>query len=156
MTSKKVHGRHGSRWLALQGLYAWVMTGNSLASIEADLVATDFQFNPQTLDIMPKISFDIAYVQELIHEIAARKSTLDDLMAPHLDRAQEELNTIEYAILLIALYELSERPEIPYKVVINEAILLAKQFGAQDSHKFVNGVLDKVAKVARSRELASA
>jgi len=108
------------------------------------------------LDIMPKISFDAAYVRELIHEIAARKSTLDDLMGPHLDRPLDELSTIEYAILLIALYELSERPEIPYKVVINEAILLAKQFGAQDSHKFVNGVLDKAAKLARSRELASA
>lgn len=156
MTSKKVHGRHGSRWLALQGLYAWMVTGNSLASIEADLVATDFQFNPQTVDIMPKISFDAAYVQELIHEIGAKKSTLDDLMAPHLDRPLEELNTIEYVILLIACYELNERHEIPYKVIINEAILLAKQFGAQDSHKFVNGVLDKAAKVVRSRELAIA
>jgi len=156
MTSKKVHGRHGSRWLALQGLYSWLLTGNAISRIESDLVATDFQFNPQTSDIMPKISFDAAYVHELIHEIAARRSTLDELMAPHLDRAVEELNTIEYVILLIACYELTERLEIPYKVIINEAILLAKQFGAQDSHKFVNGVLDKTAKVARTRELTTA
>ncbi len=154
MTSKKVHGRHGSRWLALQGLYAWVVTGNSLARIQDDLVATDFQFNAQTVDIMPKISFDAAYVNELISEIAANKSSLDEMMVPHLDRAIEELNPVEYVILLIACYELSQRIEIPYKVVINEAILLAKQFGAQDSHKFVNGVLDKAAKVARTREVA--
>lgn len=154
MTSKKVHGRHGSRWLALQGLYAWVITGNSLSGIQDDLVATDFQFNAQTVDIMPKISFDAPYVNQLISEIAARKSTLDEMMVPHLDRAIEELNPVEYVILLIACYELSERVEIPYKVVINEAILLAKQFGAQDSHKFVNGVLDKAAKHARSREVA--
>lgn len=154
MTSKKVHGRHGSRWLALQGLYSWVVTGNSLSQIEQDLVASDFQFNPQTLDIMPKISFDAAYVHELIHEIAANKSSLDELMDPHLDREIEDLNPVEYAILLIACYELSQRIEIPYKVIINEAILLAKQFGAQDSHKFINGVLDKAAKEARSREVA--
>lgn len=156
MTNKKVHGRHGSRWLALQGLYAWVLTNNSISSIEQDLVASDFQFNPQTVDIMPKISFDAPYVHELIHGIATRKSTLDDLMRPHLDRPLEDLNPVEYAVLLIAIYELSERPEIPYKVIINEAILLAKQFGAQDSHKFVNGVLDKTAKALRRRELASA
>lgn len=154
MTSKKVHGRHGSRWLALQGLYAWVLTGNSLARIEEDLVAKDFQFNPQTVDIMPKISFDSAYVHELIHEIAARISHLNDLIVPHLDRALADLNPVEYVVLLIAMYELSERHEIPYKVIINEAILLAKQFGAQDSHKFVNGVLDKAAKVVRTREVA--
>ncbi len=83
------------------------------------------------------------------------KSDLDELILPHLDRPIIEVHAIEHAILWIAIYEFQTRIEIPYKVVINEAILLAKQFGAQDSHKFVNGVLDKAAKVIREREFAT-
>lgn len=147
----KVHGRHGARWVAVQGLYAWQLSGLSLSKIEADLLAKPFQlekYHTEKLDI----SFDKAYLHELLFAVQEQYDDLDQLMLPHLDRPINELQPIEHAILWIALYELKDRIEIPYKVIINEAILLAKQFGAQDSHKFVNGVLDEAAKELRARE----
>lgn len=150
--TKKIHGRHGARWVALQGLYAWSLSGGSLNRIEEDLLSNEVSFIENDKELMPKISFDKAYLHELLHAIGSRRAEMDGLMVPYLDRNLEEVNPIEYAILSIAVYELKERVEIPYKVVINEAIILAKQFGAQDSHKFVNGVLDKAAKVIRGRE----
>ncbi len=153
--TKKVHGSHGSRWVALQGLYAVALTGGSLSRIEADLLANTFHSNKDHTDgVSHKISFDKPYLHELLDGIGGRKDELDALMAPYLDREVEEISPIEHSILYIALYELKERIEIPYKVIINEAIILAKQFGAQDSHKFVNGVLDKAAKQVRSREFS--
>ena len=77
---------------------------------------------------------------------------LDGLMKPYLSRQLEELGQVEKAVLRIALFELSKRDDVPYKVAINEAIELAKTFGAEDSHKFVNGVLDKAAPVIRPRK----
>lgn len=154
--TKKIHGRHGARWVALQALYAWELTGTSLARIEEDLITDAFCLDAQETqqESWPKITCDKEYVSELLEGISTRKMELDALIVPHLDRAVEEVNPIEHAILRMALYELQERVEIPYKVIINEAIILAKQFGAQDSHKFVNGVLDKAAKVVRVREVA--
>ncbi len=80
---------------------------------------------------------------------AGALANLDGLMKPYLSRLLEELGQVEKAVLRIALYELSKRSDVPYKVAINEAIELAKSFGAEDSHKFVNGVLDKAAPVIR-------
>lgn len=152
--TKKIHGRHGARWVALQGLYAWSLSGGSLMKIEDDLLNQDSLFAEVDNKDPIKISFDKAYLHELFEAIGTRKEELDKLIAPHLDRSLQDVNPIEHAILRIALYELKERLEIPYKVVINESIILAKQFGAQDSHKFVNGVLDKAAKILRQREFA--
>lgn len=149
----KVHGRHGARWVALQGLYAWQLSGGHLAKIEADLSENHFQLEKHHIEQLD-ISFDKAYLHELLMAVGEQYAELDALMLPHLDRTVEELHPIEHAILWIGLYELKERIEIPYKVVINEAILLAKQFGAQDSHKFINGVLDEAAKVIRAKEQA--
>ncbi len=81
--------------------------------------------------------------------MATNTAYLDGLMKPYLSRLLEELGQVEKAVLRIALYELSKRSDVPYKVAINEAIELAKSFGAEDSHKFVNGVLDKAAPVIR-------
>ena len=147
--SKKIHGRHGSRWVALQGLYAWTLSGVSLAKIEEDLL----EHRPESKE--EAISFDKEYLHELIHEIGLLAGDLDTLIEPHLDRKLEEVQPVEHAILWIGIYELKVRVEIPYRVVLNEAILLAKHFGAQDSHKFINGVLDKAAKVLRPREAVS-
>ncbi len=152
---KKVHGRHGARWAALQGLYAWQLSGVSISKIEHDLIEGTFKETDQAQNEI-KISFDKAYVNELLTQICAQKDELDALALPHLDRPISEVHAIEHAILWIALYELKVRVEIPYKVIINEAILLAKQFGAQDSHKFINGVLDKAAATLREAELAYA
>lgn len=149
-TPHKVHGRHGSRWVALQGLYAWQLSGGSLTKIEEDLQIGDFEFKDQP--VKHDISFDKNYFHELLFNIAAQKSTLDEHIVPHLDRDITDVHPIEHAILWIAIYEFTQCPAIPYKVVINEAIILAKQFGAQDSHKFINGVLDKAAKILRTKE----
>ena len=155
MANSKIFGRHGSRFVALQALYAWTLTGESLSRIEADLLAKEFQKIDENQKPQ-KISFDRDYLHELIHQIPANLQDLDEFMSPYLDRPLEEISPIEHAILRIAIYELKFHPETPYKVVINEAILLAKSFGGQDSHKFVNGVLDKAMKVIRSNELAQA
>lgn len=142
--TKKVYGRHGSRWVALQGLYAWQMTQTPLRSIHTELLSGELDSN---------VAFDREYLYELIEGIEQRHAELDELMTPDLSRALLEVTPIERAILWIALYELKERIEIPYKVIINEAIILAKQFGAQESHKFINGVLDKTAKRLRPAEV---
>lgn len=137
MSSKsKVHGRHGSRWAAVQGLYAWWLANAPIAQIEADLNSQQFQIS--TL----KVSFDKAYLHELLTGITAQVSVLDELIIPHSERPLSEINPVELAILRVALYELKEKKETPYRVIINEAILLAKEFGAVDSHKFINSVLD--------------
>ena len=86
---------------------------------------------------------DITYFRELLSGVATNSAYLDGLMKPYLSRQLEELGQVEKAILRISLYELSKRNDVPYKVAINEGIELAKVFGAEDSHKFVNGVLDK-------------
>jgi len=148
--TKKIFGRHGSRWVALQGLYAWQLTQNQLKSIEVDLLAGELKYDQ--MGYKEKLSLDKAYFHELMVEISESFAVLDQLIVPHLDRALNDVNPIERAILWIALYELKTRIEIPYKVIINEAILLAKQFGAKESHRFVNGVLDKVAKKVRVKE----
>ncbi|AOF16790.1 N utilization substance protein B [Yersinia enterocolitica] len=95
---------------------------------------------------------DIAYFRELLSGVAVNAASLDALMVPVLSRQLEELGQVERAVLRIALFELSKRDDVPYKVAINEAIELAKTFGAADSHKFVNGVLDKVAPTVRKRK----
>lgn len=151
--TKKVHGRHGARWAALQGLYAWQLSSVPIAKIESDLHDGTFQDQSDTISI--KFSFDKEYAHELLTQIAEHKDDLDELIVPHLDRPLVEVHAVEHAILWIAVYELKTRLEIPYKVIINEAILLAKQFGAQDSHKFINGVLDKAAMSLRASEVVS-
>jgi len=146
--TRKINGRHGARWVALQGLYAWALSGMPLSSIEADLMTNELVDAP--------ISFDKEYLHLLFEAIGSQTEEIDALIAPYLDRQIHEVNPIEHAILRIAIYELKDRIEIPYKVIINEAIILAKQFGAQDSHKFINGVLDRAAKRVRARECEAA
>jgi N utilization substance protein B len=95
---------------------------------------------------------DITYFRELLTGVATNAEKLDALMAPYLSRQLEELGQVERAILRLALFELSKRQDVPYKVAINEAIELAKTFGAEDSHKFVNGVLDKAGPHIRTKK----
>ncbi|AML59794.1 Transcription termination protein NusB [Serratia rubidaea] len=95
---------------------------------------------------------DVAYFRELLSGVAMNAGTLDALMTPYLSRQLEDLGQVEKAILRVALFELKMREDVPYKVAINEAIELAKVFGAEDSHKFVNGVLDKAAPHIRKKK----
>lgn len=147
MDSKSVNPRptFGRRKLArryvLQALYGWELSNNDLKDIEAD-----------TLLEHAKDKFDRDYFIILLHEIPKQVAEIDLIMSPYLSRKLEDLGVIELTVLRIAVYELKEKLDIPYKVVINEALELAKTYGSQDSHKFVNGVLDKVAKQIRINE----
>ncbi|MFB6434813.1 MAG: transcription antitermination factor NusB [Candidatus Malihini olakiniferum] len=130
--------RRSARECAVQALYSWQLSKNDIADI-------DLQF----LNEHDNKDVDINYFYELIAGIITQAEKLDALMAPFLSRKPQELGQVERAVLRIALFELSKRQDIPYKVAINEAIELAKVFGGEDSHKFVNGVLDKVALTLR-------
>ena len=139
----KPAARRKARELALQGIYSWQMNGNTIESVELHLATTND---------MSKI--DLVFFQELLRDTAKKVVELDVAIKPYLGRLPEELDPIEKAILRLATLELTQRIDLPYKVVINEAIELAKSFGAEESHKFVNGVLDKAVKTLRRHELS--
>lgn len=142
---KLVAIRRQARHYAVQALYQWQMSGNALNAIEAQF-RTDFDFS----------GTDGEYFHELLHEVPARVPEIDALLAPCMvDRAMSEVGPVELAVLRLAGYELLARIDVPYKVVINEAVALAKKFGATDSHKFVNGVLDRAAQQARQVEVGA-
>lgn len=135
--------RRKARELALQAVYSWQMTANKVEQIELSIA---------TSNNMDKV--DMGYFQELLRAVVKDTDELDIAIKPYLGRLPEELDLVEKAILRIATYELTARIDVPYKVVINEAIELAKSFGAEESHKFVNGVLDKAVKTLRKHELS--
>lgn len=135
--------RRKSRHYAMQALYQWKMSGSPLSQIEAEF-RTDNDFD----------KVDSEYFHELLHEVPAQLDVIDEAIAPALiDKALKEVGPVELALLRMATYELKERIDVPYKVVINEAVSLTKKFGPEDSHKFVNAVLDKVAEQFRHAEL---
>ncbi len=134
--------RRKARSLAMQALYQWHMAGQAVNEIEAQFrVDNDFA------------GVDGAYFRELLHGVPGQKSELDDLLVPCLDRPLDELDPVELAILRLSAFELRNRVDVPYRVVINEGIELAKVYGATDGHKFVNGVLDKLAPRLREAEV---
>ncbi|MDX5373503.1 MAG: transcription antitermination factor NusB [Pseudomonadaceae bacterium] len=138
----KIAQRRVARSLAMQALYQWHMAGQSLNEIEAQFrVDNDFS------------GVDGAYFHEILTGVARQKPELDAAFAPFLSIPLEELDPVELAILRLSAWELKSRVDVPYKVVINEGIELAKVFGATDGHKFVNGVLDKLAPVLRAAEV---
>jgi N utilization substance protein B len=134
--------RRKARRFTVQALYQWQMTGANIGEIE-----TQFRVDND----MRKT--DVAYFHELLHEIPKCVNELDGIFKPLLDREIKDLDRVELAILRIGTYELSKRPDVPFKVAINEGIELAKYFGATESHKYVNGILDKVAQRLRVLEL---
>lgn len=125
--------RHKARHFAMQAIYQWQMTKQSPSDIEK-----------QFLEDQPVRGADLDYMHDLILGVVSNYQYLDEIYSPYLSRPLEDLDYVDKAILRLASFELRFRQEIPYKVVINEAIILAKEFAEQDSHKFVNGVLDKV------------
>ncbi|AVJ16503.1 transcription antitermination factor NusB [Serratia rhizosphaerae] len=137
----KPAARRRARECAVQALYSWQLSKNDIADVELQ-----FLTEQDVKDV------DVAYFRELLSGVAMNAGTLDALMTPYLSRQLEELGQVEKAILRVALFELKMREDVPYKVAINEAIELAKVFGAEDSHKFVNGVLDKAAPHIRKKK----
>jgi transcription antitermination protein NusB len=134
--------RRKARYFAVQALYQWSMAGNSPAEIERHF-REEFDFQ----------STDLPYFQELLHRVPADVAELDALLRPFLNIPEDKLGTVERAVLRIGTYELKSRLDVPFRVVIHEAVALARKFGAAESHRFVNAVLDKVARQLRSAEL---
>ena len=144
MPTRSPSARRRAREFVLQGLYQQQLSGNPASAIRAQVAeAAGF----------PKS--DEAYFDELWKGVTADYDALVALVRPHLDRRAAELSPIERAILVMGAWELKERLEIPCRVVINEAIELAKSYGGTDGHRFVNGVLDKLAATLRPAELDS-
>ncbi|MGM0525145.1 MAG: transcription antitermination factor NusB [Pseudomonadota bacterium] len=134
----KPAARRKARKLAVQAVYSWQLTQNTFTDIEA-----------QYLTDNDTSKVDVDYFLELLRGVGSYYKSLDEAIAPFLDRPIKELDPVELAVLRIAAFELKERLDVPYKVAINEAIELAKSFGADDSHRFVNGVLDKAVDTLR-------
>ncbi|MYL24760.1 transcription antitermination factor NusB [Vreelandella massiliensis] len=155
--SRAQEGRHAARELAVQGLYQWQMTHKSMTTIEAEFRSQKPDDDLEEHENWAKVMeiADKALFHELLHNVARCKDELDREIAPLLDRRLEDLDAVELAILRLGAYELAHRLEVPYRVVINEGVELAKSFGATDGHKYVNGILDKLANRLRSAEVVA-
>ena len=134
--------RRQSREIALQALYAWQLSGGDPMDEARGLEGFD--------------KGDRAFAEALVRGVRDRASELQGLISPHLDRDFAKLSPVERSILYIGAFELTAHPETPFKVVINEAIELGKSFGASEGHRFVNGVLEKIAARLRPDEVARA
>lgn len=147
--------RHAARELAIQGLYQWQLTGKTATTLEAEFRAQVADEDLEDHENWRKVMeiADLALFHELLHNVLRERGDLDAAIAPLLDRRIADLDPIELAILRLGAYELLRRPEVPYRVVINEGVELAKSFGATDSHKYVNGILDKLAGRLRNAEV---
>ncbi|MEJ2452729.1 MAG: transcription antitermination factor NusB [Candidatus Thiodiazotropha sp.] len=134
--------RSQARRHAVQAIYQWQMAGQDVRDIAN-----------QFLEEQDLGGFEVPYFQELLQGVPQHLSELDALLKPALDRAIESVDPVERAVLRLGAFELRFKPEVPYRVVINEAVELAKVFGAEQGHKYVNGVLDQVAKKVRAVEI---
>ncbi len=130
--------RSTARQRILQALYQWQLTG-----LNSQVIETQFLDETMTLDDMHQA--DHSYFKRLLHEIPLNVTQLDQKISPLLDRSITQVDPIELAILRIGCYELTYCQDIPFKVVINESVELAKKFGAAQSHKYINSILDKLA-----------
>ncbi|HUP98444.1 MAG TPA: transcription antitermination factor NusB [Usitatibacter sp.] len=139
----KVSPRRASRELAMQGVYQWIFTGATAATVLKNLAELE-GFG----------AADAAFLKAELRGTIGEAEGLRAHLEPLADRKWEEVSPVERAILLIGAWELVHNPEVPYKVTINEAIELGKRFGGTDGHKYVNGVLDKLAAAVRPDEVA--
>jgi N utilization substance protein B len=139
------HARIRSRRSLVQAYYQWLMTKRPVGEI-----ITEFKTERTELK-----KADIEYFDQAMHGMVENCAVIDSELALLLDRPGDELDPVENAILHLGTYELMFLPEVPYRVVINEAVDLAKMFGAEQSHKYINGVLDKIARKFRPVELNS-
>lgn len=142
---KSAQARIRARRNAVQALYQWLVTGEPMAQ-----VSTDFE-----ADRLELKNADIDYFRELVGGVARTHAELEMELSVNLDRDIARLDTVERAILLLAIFELKHHVEIPWRVVLNEAIELAKMFGAEQSHTYINAVLEAAAKRVRSAEMRS-
>lgn len=138
----QVSPRTQSRRVALQALYQWQLNAEEPATISR-------QFSEAGL----LSGVDLPLFNDLVSQVMNRVEELDDLISPLLDRSVSRIDPVEKNIMRMGAYELQSKVEIPYKVIINECVELAKRFGADESHKYVNGILDKLAQNIRTLEV---
>lgn len=138
---RSTRARSIARKLAMQALYQWQLTQHSAAEI-----------NQQFLESEESAGVDREHFEELVGGCIAGYEALAAALQPFLDRPLKQLDPVETAILMIGMFELQQRPDIPYRVVINEGVDLCKRFGATDAHKYVNAVLDRAAREFRAAE----
>jgi N utilization substance protein B len=146
---QRIAQRRVARRLAMIGTYQWIMTKNSFHDIYIY-----FQEDSELAEEFRKS--DSSFFHQLMRSAIEDGEKIEPLLVPHLDRGLNQVDPIEYAILRMACAEFLHHPETPYKVVVNEAVNLTKKYGAEQAHKFVNGILDKVASATRQREVAAA
>jgi len=139
MSSSKTQARKS----AVQAIYQWQMTRYNLSEIERQFVEEHGIGKGE-----------LGYFQDLLHNVPARLDVIDAAIGEFTSRPVEQIDPVERAILRISTYELLCHPEIPYRVIVNEGINLAKEFGATQSHKFINGLLDRLSKKMRETECA--
>lgn len=139
--ARGTRARSIARKLAMQALYQWQLTNQSAREIKN-----------QFLESEDSAGTDREHFEELVDACIEQNASIVEALAPYLDRPLEQLDPVESAILLVGMYELKQRLDIPYRVVINEAVDLCKRFGATDAHKYVNAVLDRAAREIRAAE----
>lgn len=138
------HGRVRARRCAVQALYQWQMAGQEPCDIVREFVAD-----------RELVSVDMDYFSALVRDVPTQFETLKADLAPCLDREWRQLDPVERSVLLIGAYEMRNCLEVPYRVVINEGIELCKMFGTVEGHRYINGVLDRLAHATRGPEIAA-
>ncbi len=142
--SDSKHARIRARRTAVQAFYQWLMTKQPMSD-----VIKEFECDRKELK-----KADKNYFREILEGMAKHTDELDEVLSPFLDRPLAEVGPVENAIMQLGVYELIYHPELPWRVVLNESIELAKMFGAEQSYKYINGVLDKVAQKIRAAEIS--
>ena len=137
--------RARARRRALQAIYTWQISGGLVEQVIAQFA------HEQAHEIA-----DLEYFDDLVRGVVKHRASLDEALVGYLDRTVEEVDPIERAVLRLSAYELIHRLDVPYRVVLNEAIEIAKRFGSEHGHTYVNGVLDKAAAVWRPAEFSAA
>ena len=139
---ESLRARQKARRLLVQALYSWEVGGIDVTAIESHFLATND---------MEKVDTDLFH--DVLFGVAAHSIEIDQTFEPYLDRTHEQLDPVSRAVLRLSTFEMLYSIQVPYRVVINEAVNLAKTFGPEDAFKFINGVLDKVAVNSRSLEV---
>lgn len=146
MSEQLPQSRRGlARRLTVQALYQWLVN-----ETQPEALLKQFREQPEGLG-----RADGDYFTELLKGVVDQAPELTMAIVPHIDRPLSQLDPVEHAVLLLGAYELTHKIEVPWKVVVNESVNLAKVFGAEEGYKFVNGVLDKLARDARGREIGA-
>lgn len=138
----KPQARHKARFLALQALYQWQLTAEERSTLKLQFLE---KLNPKKTDT--------EYFYDLLDGVIKEIGVIDETIIPFLDRKIDDLDLVELAVLRLATYEMLRRVDVPYKVIINEALELTKKFGSIDGYKYINGVLDKTAHLLRKSEV---